>query len=37
MSDRSISARSLVHTRTTRVPRFDRRTVVILSVMAQLG
>ena len=37
MSDRSMSAISVVDTRLTRAPRFERRTVVILSIMAKLG
>lgn len=37
MSDRSMSTISVVDTRPTRVPIFDRRTVVILSIMAKLG
>jgi hypothetical protein len=32
-----MSAISVVDTRPTRTPRFDRRTVVILSIMAKLG
>lgn len=37
MSERSMSAMSAVGTRPMRVPRLDRRTVVILSIMAKLG
>ncbi len=37
MSDRSMSAISVVDTRPIRIPMFDRRTVVILSIMAKLG
>lgn len=37
MSERSMSAMSVVGTRPIRVPRLDRRTVVILSIMAKLG
>lgn len=37
MSDRSISAMSVVDTRPIRVSRFERRTVVILSTIAKLG
>lgn len=35
--DRSMSAMRVVGTRPIRSPRFDRRTVVILSIMAKLG
>lgn len=37
MSERSMSAIRVVDTRPIRTPRFDRRTVVILSSMAKLG
>lgn len=37
MSERSMSAMSVVDTRPIRVPRLARRTVVILSIMAKLG
>lgn len=37
MSERSMLAMSAVGTRPMRVPRLDRRTVVILSIMAKLG
>ena len=37
MSERSISAMRVVGTRPIRAPRFVRRTVVILSIMAKLG
>lgn len=37
MRERSMSAISAVGTRPIRVPRLDRRTVVILSIMAKLG
>lgn len=37
MRERSMSAMSVVGTRPIRAPRLDRRTVVILSIMAKLG
>lgn len=37
MRERSMSGMSAVGTRPMRVPRLDRRTVVILSIMAKLG
>lgn len=37
MTERSISFINAMLTRPIRVPRFDRRTVVILSTMAKLG